>query len=103
MIFLLQQLHGGIVKQPHPFVGLGSGSKQHAKRTKKAERVEDEGRAQDTKTAKRVKFHLHMGSSELHGIVPLAIKSIQGAEGVQISNLKFQTYNAEHKVRFQRS
>jgi hypothetical protein len=73
MIFLLQQFHGGIVEQPHPFVGLGCGSNQ------REERAQSAGRAKS-------QMNTHVG--DFHRSFASVIKGIQGAGRVQI-DLKF--------------
>jgi hypothetical protein len=42
---------------------------------------------------------LGIGLSETHGIFPFALKGIQAAEGVQISNLKFQISDLKHSTQ----
>jgi hypothetical protein len=90
MIFLLQQFHGRIVEQPHPFVGLGRGSEKHAEKTKKAGRAGDADRSEKAERAPRVNPQMNLRLGQFHRSVPSTKERIQGADGVQISNLKFQ-------------
>jgi hypothetical protein len=87
MIFFLQQLQRRIVEQPHPFVGLGCGSKERAERTKNAECTE---RRQEAGRAAHMKSQLNLRLGEFHRIFASALERTQAVNDVQIPILTFK-------------